>query len=71
MRIIPYKTKLDHNLQLFKHLNTLPIRILFIYTTLKTLFDKSGESKLFDFRRLSRLLYPNQILQYSGSFIYF
>lgn len=34
MRIIIYKTKLDHTLQLFKNLNTLPIRILFIYTTL-------------------------------------
>lgn len=47
MVIIPYNTKLDHTLQLFKNFNTLPIRILFIYTTSKILTDKSGESKLY------------------------
>lgn len=54
IRIISFKKKVDHTFQLFVNLNILPIRNLYVFKTLQIFFDRSGDKKLRDFRRVSR-----------------
>jgi hypothetical protein len=54
IRIISYKTRLEHTFQLFRNLNILPIRNLYVYKTLKMFFDKSVEKRICHFHRVSR-----------------
>lgn len=54
VRILSFKSRLEHANELFITLNILPIRNLYIYKTLKIFFDRSGDKKLCDFRRVAR-----------------